>query len=292
MYHFCSVADSKFSRNIVALNRSLKKYDLDYSLHLLCLDKEIYQKVNDTNIIKYDFDIFLTNNPELQECRNNKPSREALINSGANYELASKIQFIWSLSSYFTHYCLNFLSTNSGVIYVDSDIYFFDNWKKIYYHTDNISVGLVEHRIPFHHNNGKYNVGILYFKKDQAGLECSKFWKNCLLTQNHKYFSEYGDCGDQKYLELFPLLFPNVVSLDKFFGHLAPWNLPFHQYTNTGIVWNEQYQNVMYYHFSNFKPDFDNNSYQPAPRHNTTSLPNELIKNFHNEYFLQLKTAL
>lgn len=292
MNHFCSVADSKFSRNIVALNNSLYRGDPDYVLHLLCLDDQIYKEINHPNIVKYDINVLLSDNEDLRLSQNNKPSREALVNGRGDYELSSRIQFIWSLSSYFTHHCLNGLPINSSIIYVDSDIYFFDNWKKIHSFTDGVSVGLVEHRIPFAHDNGKYNVGILYFKKDDNGLECAKFWKDCLLTQDHPYYAKYGDCGDQKYLELFPRLFSNVQSLDLFFGHLAPWNLPFHQYTDTSIVWNGKHQNIMYYHFSNFKPNFDNNSYQPAPRHNINHLPDGIIKNLHDQYYIELKNAL
>lgn len=292
MYHFCSVADSKFSRHIIALNNSLYRGDPNYVLHLLCLDDEIHKEINHPNIVKYDIRVMLHNNKDLRLSQNNSPSREALVNGRGDYELSRHIQFIWSLSPYFTHYCLNALPPNSSIIYVDSDIYFFDNWRKIHTFTDNVSVGLVEHRIPFIHDNGKYNVGIVYFKKDNSGMGCARLWKDCLLTQDHQYYAQYGDCGDQKYLELFPTLFSNVVSLDQFFGHLAPWNLAFHQYTDTGIVWNGNYQNIMYYHFSNFKADFSNNTYQPGPRHNINYLPDGILKNLHDQYYMELKNAL
>lgn len=292
MYHFCSVADSKFSRHIIALNKSLYRGDTNYTLHLLCLDKQISLDINHPNIIKYNIDDLLSQNIDLSNCQKNRPSREAIVNSQTDYNLACKIQFIWSLSPYFTDYCLKIIPENSSIIYVDSDVYFFDNWRKIHNFTNGVSVGLVEHRIPFEHDNGKYNVGIVYFKKDPIGLSCAELWKNCLLTQDHQYYARYGGCGDQKYLELFPMLFSNVASFDDHFGHLAPWNLGFHHYTNDSIIWNGKPQQVMYYHFSNFKPNFDQNSYQPGPRHNINYLPEGFVKKLHDEYFIQLKTAL
>lgn len=293
MRHFCTVADSKFARHIISLNVSLYKFDNNYKLHLLCLDKEIDSIVNHPNIIKYQIDDLLSKDNTLEFSKQNSPSREAMVNANGMYDRAKNIQFIWSLTPYFTHYCLNNISDISDILYVDSDIYFFDNWIKIFDVAADIDIGLVEHRLPFNHDNGKYNVGIVYFKNNSTGKECSELWRNCLLFPNNQYYSKYGDCGDQKYLELFPILFNRVVSFDNYFGHLAPWNLSYHQYTENSIVWMNQIQNLMYYHFSNFKPDFNTNTYIPAPRHgimDVSSIP--LLKKIHDEYFTQLKNAL
>ena len=43
MKNFCCVADFNFLNRVVALDKSLKKYSEEYALHLLCLDKKIFE---------------------------------------------------------------------------------------------------------------------------------------------------------------------------------------------------------------------------------------------------------
>lgn len=291
MRHFCSIADIKFIRQVLALNKSLYSFNNNYTLHLLCLDNSIHKTISHPNIITYHINDFLNTDKNLQNAKQNPPSREAIINANNNYFLAQEIQFTYLLASYFTDYCINYL--DSDILYVDSDIYFFDDWSKLQKITSTISVGLVENRLPFDHNNGKYNVGIVYFKNDIIGKQCADFWKNCLLFPTNKYAKEYGTCGDQKYLELFPLLFKNVESIDNYFGHLAPWNINYHNYIDNKIIWKQNIQDLMYYHFSNFKFDFDTNRYFAAPRHNLIDLSNNpFIKKLYDIYYSEIKSVL
>lgn len=287
MKYFCTIADKKFISRVNALNNSLKQYNDDYCLLTLCIDDDM--KFYDKNIIGLNLSSLINKDKSLFESKNNPPSEEALRVANGEYKKAQELQFTWLLSSYFSDYCLNLNLVENDLLYIDSDIYFFDNWNKIYESiTDDIHIGLVEHRMPWTGNSGKYNVGIIYFKKNTIGLSCSNFWKNCLMNSNNKYYREYGGCGDQKYLELFPKLFNGVSSLDNFFGHLAPWNLLYHEYTDTQIIWNNQYQNIMYYHFSNFY--YDNDKFIPAPRHNihdVSSVP--LLQRLHEEYYKVIK---
>lgn len=289
MKNFCCVADFNFLHRVLALDNSLKKFSNNYTLHLLCLDQQIYNQINSNTIKKYLFEDLLKADPFLEKSKNNKPSEEALINCARNYEKAKRLQFVWSLSAYFSWFCLEKLGIED-ILYIDSDIYFFDDWRKVY---DNIkeedSVGLVEHRCHYNPKNGKYNVGIIYFKNNFDGYKCVTSWKNWLLIENNEFAKTHGSCGDQKYLELFPKLFQNVFIFDFYFGHLAPWNLNNHQYNNNKIFWNGKEQDLMYYHFSNFSPNFENNTYIPAPRHGVTNLQNSFLKKLNDEYFQSLK---
>lgn len=289
MKHFCTVADVNFKSRVLALNNSLYKYDANYQLNLLCLDQYIYDIIESPNIKKYLLKDLLESDILLIQCKNNDPSREALNNSNGDIGRAKEIQFIWSLAPYFTNYCLVNNPYIDDILYIDSDIYFFDDWQKIYKNTNNINIGLVEHRIKHNHNNGKYNVGIVYFKNNEAGLGASALWRDFLLYPNNRFSISHGDCGDQKYLELLINFFDGVQSFDNYFGHLAPWNLKYHSYTDNSIYWNNIEQKVMYYHFSNFTPYFDNDTYIPAPRHGITKLDHKLLQKMHDEYYNVLK---
>ena len=44
MKNLCTVADNNFLEKVLALNASLKRFQDDYTLHLLCLDDLVYEK--------------------------------------------------------------------------------------------------------------------------------------------------------------------------------------------------------------------------------------------------------
>lgn len=287
MKNFCTVSDNNFYTKVMALNDSLDAHSNKYVLHLLCLDEQIYKKCKDVKNIKcYKLSNLLDADLLLKNSKNNQPSREAIIVSNGNHEEAKKIQFVWSLAPYFSWWCLENLETDD-ILYIDADIYFYCNYENLYEHLDNCSIGIVEHRCPYNPDNGKYNVGIVYFKNDLDGYKCSSWWKNCLLFTNHQYYQTHGKCGDQKYLELFPQLFNNVSVLDDHIGHLAPWNFSHHRYEDKQIIWNNKKQDLLYCHFSNFK--YDDKGYELAPRHGYQTPPNNFVKKIADIYYNALK---
>ena len=289
MRNFCTVADSNFYDKVCALNHSLHKKNTNYKLHLLCLDEDILTAAADKeNVTCYDIRQLLESDPHLKKSLNNPPSREALINSQGDLKRATEIQFTWAMAPYFSWWCLDNLGVEN-ILYIDADIYFYNDHDTLYNHLGDCSVGIVEHRCPYNPDNGKYNVGIVYFKNNINGYKCSTWWKNCLLLTDHEHYATHGICGDQKYLELFPVLFPEVKVLDPFIGHLAPWNFAYHQYTQDGIVWNGTEQDLLYCHFSNFKPDYEEDTYKLAPRHGMVTPNHPFIKKISDEYFQSLR---
>ena len=296
MKNFCTVSDGNFCDRVWALNRSLSNGSKDYKLHVLAIDDDAYLKFSNTengnnnNIKIYKLQDLIELDPLLAKSRKNKPSYEALNVCGGNIEKAMNIQFIWSLAPYFTWFCMENIDCDS-VMYIDADIYFFGDWQEIYKHTSDISVGIVEHRCPYSPMNGKYNVGIVYFKNDFDGYKCLTWWKNCLLFTDNDYSQTHGTCGDQKYLELFETLFDNVASLDPYIGHLAPWNFAYHQYDGKEILWNSKRQKLIYCHFSNFKPNYEKGTYVAAKRHGITDVKNGFIKDLYDEYYQILRSC-
>tara|TARA_R110002020_G_scaffold75261_2_gene191662 strand:- start:8553 stop:9263 length:711 start_codon:yes stop_codon:yes gene_type:complete len=226
----------------------------------------------------------------LRRCRNNNPSREALLNTNNDIEKAKYLQFIWSLSAYFSWWCLENLEVPE-ITFVDGDIYFYSSLDSLKDSVVGASVGIVEHRCPYNPVNGKYNVGIVYFQNDLDGYKCSTWWKNCMLLTDNEFYKTHGMCGDQKYLELFAELYDNVKVIDTQFGHLAPWNFLHHSYDNNQVVWNGKKQDLLYCHFSNFSPDFEKESYTLARRHGFIDPPNNFIKHISDKYYNSLKEA-
>ena len=106
----------------------------------------------------------------------------------------------------------------------------------------------------------------------QSGSKCAQQWSAWMLDPTNEYACDYGHTGDQGYLMLFiPLFGRENVHILEDIGHLAPWNLKNHNYELDHIIWNGERQKLNYYHFSNFLPLYDKNSYVPAPRHGDLS---------------------
>lgn len=287
MRNFCSVADNNFYTKVAALDKSLNTHSTEYTLHLLCLDEQIYNNFSkNTNIKCYKLADLLSIDSNLKRSSNNEPSREALIVAQNDHSKAKQIQFTWSLAPYFTWWCLDNLECDD-ILYIDGDIFFYSSLDSLYSNLEDCSVGIVEHRCPYNPANGKYNVGIVYFKNDLDGYKCSTWWKNSLLFTNHEYYSTHGGCGDQKYLELFSVLFQNVKVLDEHIGHLAPWNFLHHQYHDGKIIWNSKKQDLLYCHFSNFK--YNDDRYILARRHGFETPPNDFIETISDKYYNTLR---
>lgn len=245
MINICTLSDKNFLLKGLALCQSLNNSGNNFIMHYLCLDDETYNTMSDENpnIKAYKLSELEQNDLRLTTCRNNPPSEYA-----ANKEE----QFIWSLAPYFTKYILFLIPENEYLFYIDSDVCIYDNLQKLLDIVGTKSVGIHTHKFNSAFNDnyktGWFNVGIVIFKNDNFGRIISTFWKNLLLESDNCYYDKYGTCGDQKYLELFPKIWPNQVCIfDKNIEHLAPWN------------WNREVTNPFFFHFS----DYETSDYPP-----------------------------
>lgn len=284
MKAFCTISDRNFLHLGLAMYASLKKHsnNTPFSLYYLALDQFTFdflknQSSSFPEIVPIHIDEMSKDCLEIQLSRHQAPSIEAYNVANATGKKPEDIQFIWSLTPLFTWYVLS-QNKVSEILYVDADCYFFNDWNKVFNATslNDKSIGLVRHRIPYNPAVGEYNVGIVYFKNDTPGYTAASSWKNWVTGLDTTFHKEFGICGDQKYLELFVILWSNDVCVldDVNIEHGAPWNYPYNSFT----------KDISYWHFSNFKPDYDKKQYQPAPRHNLGNIEG-IVKMMYDEYY-------
>jgi len=241
MRNYCTLSDSNYLKQGEALIRSLDKVSSEiFRIYYLCLDEETYDKVSNYDcVIPIRLSEVENSRKAIVEFKNTKPYRE----------------YCWSLASTFSRYLLE-NSIVSSVMYVDSDIYFYQDPIIIFNELGDKSIGIIRHR----HNtssspDGEYNVGIIFFKGDTTGLECLMWWNDCLLQESRP---DLATCGDQKYLEEFPKKW-DIAILDKTFAHGAPWNYRLYVYDTLyldgNIIWGQQVQPFVFNHFSKFSFD-------------------------------------
>ncbi|MCX7521042.1 hypothetical protein OSC27_01985 [Microbacterium sp. STN6] len=123
----------------------------------------------------------------------------------------------------------------SVVVYLDADLYFFDDPALSLSELGSGSVGIIEHRYPERlarrlGKYGRFNVGWVAFRDDKNGRRCLDWWaESCLEWCSDT--PEDGKYADQGYLDSFPGLVDNVVILPGAGQDLAPWNTRRYSFT-------------------------------------------------------------
>jgi hypothetical protein len=119
-------------------------------------------------------------------------------------------------------------SPETVVVYLDSDLYFFDDPHRVLDALGTGSVGIIEHKYPARlarklAKYGRFNVGWVGIRADQRGRECLDWWAASTLNWCFDK-PEEGKYADQGYLDQFPTRFESVVILTSKGFNLAPWN--------------------------------------------------------------------
>jgi hypothetical protein len=168
----------------------------------------------------------------------------------------SRIEYYFTCTPSLQLFILNNFSEVDAVIYLDADLCFFADPSPIFEEIGNSSVAIIEHRFPPHLKDralyGIYNVGWLYFKRDENGISCLKWWR----TQCNKWcydWIEDGKFADQKYLDNWPNLFNNVMVVQHKGANLAPWNIENYNIDSRNGNIEVDDQPLIFYHFHGIK---------------------------------------
>jgi len=277
MINICTVSDINYLAQGLTLYRSLNNKNV--ALHYLCIDKmsyDILSKIEDQNIIPYS----------VSELTNNDEHLNHLKNGDYKY-------FCWSLASYFSNYLLSSDKFES-ITYIDSDIYFHHNIQELYDTISNRDVSIFRHRqfdMSYNGDEGRFNVGVVYFRNSVKGKEVLGWWSDAVL---HKKYPELATCGDQKYLNNFlDLCSDDEISVDEV-GHGAPWMWQLYDYTKYlsegKVIWGSQEQLLLFSHFSQFKlngsgyiPSVMHHVFTPMHHYTTNEPLKSIYDNYHNE---------
>lgn len=284
MIQLCSLSDKNFLAKGLALYESLSEHTKSFTLHYLCMDDESYsiiKNVEHNNIIAYHLDSFLENDSQL-----------AVLKEG-DYKY-----FCWTLASYFTNYLMS--KDIGSIAYIDSDIFFYDDFKIILDEIGNRSVGVFRHRqypMSVNDSNGKFNVGVVYFKDDDTGIETLNWWSDAVL---YKKYPHLAGCGDQKYLDAF-LVLEDKLYFDENIGHGSPWEwqlYDFGTYNKDGCIqWDGVKQKLIFSHFSHFEYDIDRDYYNPSTTHYIFTPANMYtdvvnLKKIYDDYYQKIKKVV
>ena len=285
MINICTLSDKNYLINGLLLIDSLTKFSTtDINIYYLCMDDDSLNKLNEIN----NKNVIPISIKELESDKDFETLKKNTDYKPNSHECT----YCFALGSFFTEYVIRKYNL-ADVLYVDSDIIFYDDPNSIIKTIGDKSMGIMLHRhVPIGHHVGGYNVGVVYFKNNEIGYKCLKWWRDCVMDPTNEWFAEYGRVGDQVYLEGFGPIFgeDNVCVIDSEIGHGAPWNFTLYGYDGDYIDWGGKRQKMLFIHFSHFTPNYENNTfkvdregewYNPHLRH-------PRIYEYYNDYFNKL----
>jgi hypothetical protein len=165
------------------------------------------------------------------------------------------IEYIFLITPFIIKYCLEKLKLPS-VAYVDSDVCFFSAADPIFNEVANSDVGITSHnfasKLSHLSINGIYNVGIVFFRNTEKGLQTANWWADRCLESTSINTKSVEVFGDQKYLDSFATIYPETHVYSNFGINSAPWNCTdIHIDGNGKLIFNER--ELVCFHFSGLR---------------------------------------
>lgn len=247
MNHYCTYFDRGFLIQGVAMWRSLAARDRDSVLWVLALDEftaEVLREIGGTWLRVVRLEEVEAGDPELAEAKANR----------------SKAEFYFTLSPCWPRWLLRKRPEIDRVTYLDADLFFLSDPAVVFEAMDaaGASVLVTAHRFPawlrHYEKHGVFNVGVLSFRRDEAGLACLEEWREQCLEWCYDRL-EAGRYADQKYLDTWPDRLGRALLVLEHPGvNAAPWNW-------AGAEWRVESADVtvdgralVCFHFARFRP--------------------------------------
>jgi hypothetical protein len=279
--------DKNYAVRAAALVTSMRQNGSADLVCVVCHDEEaktIVDSLNDSKLLSFMLSEVEAYFPDLKIAQANR----------------SKLEYLFCLTPYLIEYTF-LLHDNEIVIYVDSDIYFFDSpTKALNSLCRDTDVAIVPHRFTedskYREIYGKFNVGWMAFRPTDESRKVLNWWRekcfestSCVVTDN--------SFADQKYLDQFTTISTRISIANNLGENAAPWNC----YSIDRIVDGRitiSNDELIYFHFSGLRmyPNctvLGYAGYGKRPSHGMrSSIYRPYIKNLKRiEYSLDFKPA-
>jgi len=277
MHNFCTLFDKGYLYRGLTLYSSLLRYCPNFTLWILCMDNETYELLGKMNLDKIKLiklDEF--ENEKLKEVKKGRTTSE----------------YSWTCAASLCWFMLEKINEKELITYLDADMAFFADPENIFEEIGNSSIAIVEHRQKGFKQKlekfvGTYNVAWVSFRKDEQGIEASKWWKERVLEWCFAYFKN-GMIGDQHYLNDWTTRFKNVCVIKNEGADVAPWNVTNHKISlKEGQVMIGDVP-LIFYHFQSLSI-VNKNTFRLATAY---YIPKTAKKYIYNKYINEIKKAI
>lgn len=280
MINFCTLFDRNYFYKGLSLYSSLlDNCKQDFSLWILCMDDITYDLLLKMNLSHVKL-------VSLGEFETTKLLAVKKLRSVAEYSWTCASNFIWHLSQKNHDF--------ESLIYLDADLYFYNNPQILLDELGGDDVMITEHRYTKRYDqsafSGKYCVQFMVFKNNENSLNVLDKWRRDCLEWCFAH-PDKGRFGDQKYLDSWTSKFKNIHELQYLGGGVAPWNVQQYNFKvgEQGILIRKKRTSLEYllvfYHFHNFHL-ISLRKYFPAQGYYLSAGIRKIV---YKEYFKSLK---
>jgi hypothetical protein len=244
VYQLCTYFDVQYFLKGRAMFHSLEQHVDSFVLWVLCLDDTTYEllvTMNDRRIIPVRLADLEAWEPRLPASSSDR----------------SLVEYYWTCTPTWLAYILSQQDPGAWVSYLDADLYFYDRIDDIFNEAGNASVVIHAHRFGPQNESkatvsGIYNVGLTSFRNDELGWQALRWWQSACFEACYLRPDE-GYCGDQKYLDDWPVRFEGVHVLQNLGAGLAPWNVNNYQFKLLKEILMVDGRPLIFYHFHAFQ---------------------------------------
>jgi hypothetical protein len=227
MEHFVTLFDSLFLPQGLALHTSMERHLENFTLWVLCVDDKTHEVLSGLNL------------PRVRLLRLSELETDELL---AVKDGRTKGEYCWTLTPFAPRFVFEADTRVERVTYIDADLWFRKDTAVIFsaFEASGKSVMITDHAYAAENDhsvtNGQFCVQFMIFNR-HGGEVVRKWWEEKCLEWCFARFED-GRFGDQKYLDDWPIRFPEVVYiLENKELLLAPWNATRFPYGNA-VAWH------------------------------------------------------
>lgn len=240
---YCTMMSRPFVPRALALQASIARHSQTASFAFFCLDDETAALLRSFELTRAH--VFAPRDYETPQIAAVKPSLSAS-------------EYCWASKSVVLLHVLRHIPGLDWAVWVDSDIYAFDDPDRALAAYPDADVLLTPHRFAWPEVAamepvvGRFNAGYAAFRNSAGGHAALNWWlERCLESCS----AVPGDdtYADQKYLERMPRLFANVAESDWPGLNCAPWNIVGQSVGRDGERVTVSGSPLLLYHFQGFR---------------------------------------
>jgi hypothetical protein len=233
--HFVTLFDSNFLPMGMALHDSLMAHGRPFHLWILCMDELVEKQLERLSL--WDVTLMPLREVETKELCKVKQGR-------------TRGEYCWTITPFTFQSVFDRDQSVDRVTYLDADLFFFSSPRILLRELDESEkhVLITEHAYAPEYNywsalSGRFCVQFLTCRRTAEAQKVIQWWQERCLEWCFARLDE-GKFGDQKYLDLWPELFGDVVHIVRQTEKtLAPWNVYFFEKLLHGKL------DAVFYHF-------------------------------------------
>jgi hypothetical protein len=273
--YYCTYFDWNYAAKGLVMIESLLAIEPNATIFVLAIDEDTYNMLctSTLKLIPIKLDSFLELDKALTDVITTR----------------SRVEFYFTLTSCLLHYLLQSkIPPNEKLTYLDSDLYFLADIQPLHDEMTSRSAQVIPHNftdlLKGAAVHGLYNVGWISIRNDTIGREIiDDYRKDCLTWCFDKVDGPLF--ADQKYLNYWPYLYPNVVVSQIEQANVAPWNIDETNFHISSHLPFYKSKRVIFYHFHGLKRTLDG-CYNLTGGYNYP-IGDEFL-NFYNTYIAKL----